>query len=631
MTIQKPPMFFLHACFVVILASLTAVSLSTNPLSEWWKPIDIGSVALLDTSSYIDPYRTDTSRFRPFVYGYAGASSTTTSTTTQSFDECMEKCIEDADCHAFEINMLFLPFQCRVSVTPCPEGVCSQFTSHPEWKHFVRDNDDTHLSVKSTVSLDTLDGIYKEREVAKTHGYSVVELTNDKNFDYMEVETSDALPNSISVDYVWFEYKETAQSMWLKCQRVQLPRVKSKYRVQNMCIQYEFTGAAKSECDVLKESWEYHSITPRTTKIRNIHFDDTEPSLKTCSDNLVTDPGTKSKIRYQKLGKVHAVRLFSPAGKFEVTKIALVTLQEIFAEEPTIVTQSGDNAFRLPQNTTAISDDPRNMVSDWYYNIVKDGGHLWCRNPRNSSNPITATNVFQRMHHTCYYRGSTLSKKTNSAMSDEERIHYFTPAQCSFDTHKIPSCTKAWVEIHERCQGWEYCAVSLAEATNVKVYHKGGVSLNNVYRGQDVDFPIVSWTSGWNRAQSKESEYNWSLDYTTDVLLVLHDCQDTFHDFSGCSQCSSPYYEAEYNPDIKYEDLRIYKYSKDEQYCRPQPGLYENDCKKNFFCPKGSSKNDFTDHQYWTCRTNFNAKQKVSTGTDITEQEVNQGFGCFLN
>ena len=57
----------------------------------------------------------------------------------------------------------------------------------------------------------------------------------------------------------------------------------------------------------------------------------------------------------------------------------------------------------------------------------------------------------KRMHHMCYYRGSTLSKTSKTAMSDVERIHYFESDQCSFDINEIPNCAKAWVEIQESC------------------------------------------------------------------------------------------------------------------------------------------------------------------------------------
>ena len=49
-------------------------------------------------------------------------------------------------------------------------------------------------------------------------------------------------------------------------------------------------------------------------------------------------------------------------------------------------------------------DDARNTVVDWYYNILRDGGYLWCRNPLTSTNPIPVTNVFHRMRMLCGYK-----------------------------------------------------------------------------------------------------------------------------------------------------------------------------------------------------------------------------------
>lgn len=212
-------------------------------------------------------------------------------------------------------------------------------------------------------------------------------------------------------------------------------------------------------------------------------------------------------------------------------------------------------------------------------------------------------------------------------MSGKERIHYFNAEQCSFDANNIPNCGKSWVEIQENCQGWEYCESVLNQASNVEIYHHGTHS-NGTFNGKQVEFPIVSWKSGWNRADSIDSELMWSIDYTTDILLVLHDCLTEFDDFSGCSNCMSPYYEAEYNPNITVQNLRIYKYDISAQYCRPQSTVWENKCKQGSFCPKGENTG-FEAHQYWTCRTNFNWKQDVITAVSNTKEDINQGFGCF--
>eukprot|EP01084_Bolivina_argentea_P076580 138799_1 len=163
--------------FIFYLCGFVTSSFTTNILNEWWKPKDFGTVGLLDTSSFINPYRTDTSRFRPYIYGFV---STATPITTQSFEECMKTCIQDTTCKAFEINMLSLPFRCRLSVKPCIDGSCSEFQSHPQWKHFVRDNFNTHISVASTVSIDTLDNKYKESQSYKMAGYSIE--VNQKKF-----------------------------------------------------------------------------------------------------------------------------------------------------------------------------------------------------------------------------------------------------------------------------------------------------------------------------------------------------------------------------------------------------------------------------------------------------------------
>ena len=161
--------------------------------------------------------------------------------------------------------------------------------------------------------------------------------------------------------------------------------------------------------------------------------------------------------------------------------------------------------------------------------------------------------------------------------------------------------------------GWEYCSGTLNQASDVTIYHKYSQT-HSILDGQPVELPAVAWKSGWNRAESRDSELNWSIDYMTDILLVLHDCQAAFDDVSGCSQCGSTYYEAEYNPAVTVQNLRIYKYNTSSQYCRPQPSVWENKCESQLFCPKGGVNTDFQDHNYWSCRTNFNGEQNVVTG-----------------
>lgn len=332
---------------------------STNALNEWWRPTDIGSVALLDTSSYIDPYRADTSQFRPYVSGYTTNTPPVSHINTNSFEQCMEQCIKDINCKAFEINMLILPFRCKLSVKPCLDGSCSEFISHPEWKHFVRDDFNTNIS-QSIISLTTLDGKYRPRQTHKINGYSVTANLGGNVFDYVEIEVSDASPDSTLIDYVWFEYKLQSNSPWLKCQRVQLPQIATIYHVPNMCLQFKFdTNVVEQKCDVLKESWEYHPITTQTTKIGTVHLDDQQPgiSLQTCSDNLVQNNAKgMAKIYYEKLDAVHQIRLFSTVGKFAVDRLDPKLLQQTVPNpSPPIVTRAGDDGFKHPHNSTTKS------------------------------------------------------------------------------------------------------------------------------------------------------------------------------------------------------------------------------------------------------------------------------------
>ena len=382
--------------------------LNTNPLNQWFKPTDYGSTTLIDTSSFIDPYRSDSdiSRFRPFIDGYVSTTIPTSIITTQSFEECMEQCIQDSNCKAFEINMLILPFRCKISVKPCPDGSCSEFISHPHWKHFVRDDNNTQTT-SSTISLDTLDGKYRSKKIHQVHGFSVEILLNNSLFDYIEIEVLDASPDSIAIDYIWFEYKTTSTSNWLKCERVQLPQIATTYHIPNKCIKYDFHPNVQSKCNVLKESWEYHPITTQTTKIGNVYLEDPMAvlnagiSLQTCSDNLVRDTTRNAEIYYDKLGPVHAVRLFSTIGKFVIHRIEAKILQQtpgITAPVTHKISQFGDTNFKHPPNTTVLSSDPRNTVDEWYYNILKDGGYLWCRNPVNSANANIAVNVFKQTY-----------------------------------------------------------------------------------------------------------------------------------------------------------------------------------------------------------------------------------------
>ena len=133
-----------------------------------------------------------------------------------------------------------------------------------------------------------------------------------------------------------------------------------------MCIQYDFEASYQQQCGVLKESWEYHEITTQTTKIGTVYLNDetaqsqTPPaiSVETCGRNdalqmnMNIDP--PSKIYYDKMQKVHAIRLFSNSGKFAVTSFEPhIHNASTFSTEKSITTIYGDNSFERPTNTSA--------------------------------------------------------------------------------------------------------------------------------------------------------------------------------------------------------------------------------------------------------------------------------------
>ena len=170
----------------------------------------------------------------------------------------------------------------------------------------------------------------------------------------------------------------------------------------------------------MKQSWEYHTITPQTTKIGNVYFDITKtPSLQTCTHSLDI-----TSIQYKKLQSIHSIRLFSHSAKFNIKRLELIKLKQTAVQQKVVkVTKFGDDSFDLPQpqNNTNQSNPififfcfvvayslkifykyiytlkgDMNGIENSYYSILRDGGHLWCRNPLNlGSTQLTATNVFR--------------------------------------------------------------------------------------------------------------------------------------------------------------------------------------------------------------------------------------------
>ena len=216
--------------------------------------------------------------------------------------------------------------------------------------------------------------------------------------------------------------------------------------------------------------------------------------------------------------------------------------------------------------------------------------------------------------HTCYSQGRT-EPDPDSAVEGGRTLQ-FAEEFCSFDSASVPTCGKWWVQIVEDCQGIGRCLAQISEAQDIAVNLGSG------------EMPVVSWVSSWLRSGD---------DFHTSVLLILHECETEFDALAGCSKCNSPYYEATYMKDI--EGHRVYEYAESKQYCRPQPNLFEEECEKDGFCPKGPPAgecepdqfcpdNPFTDLRYWSCRTNFNGQQETETGTQSKSQPITQGFGC---
>lgn len=221
-------------------------------------------------------------------------------------------------------------------------------------------------------------------------------------------------------------------------------------------------------------------------------------------------------------------------------------------------------------------------------------------------------------------------------ISGNQRMHEFSKMQCTFNDESPPKCGNAYIKIIEKCPEWnEYCIEELAKiepTEDISIYFKGSPN-KNIYESKSVEYPIVVWNSSWNRASASNDKIFWSIDHGTHLFLVLYNCEQEITDsyLLGCEQCTSAYYESILNTDISYNELRMYKYSKEWQFCRPQMSIFEDQCTQNF-CPKGDidiqGTREFSEHNIWQCRTNYNQDQVHTVNENLIS--ANQGFACWM-
>ena len=158
---------------------------SANSLTEWMKPQEIGTMFIMDESSFVEPYRSgrdELAYFKPYLYGYTHIDALAAPTKVWSFEKCMNACIMDEACEAFEINMLFLPFLCELNVEPwpCPEHhgtatSCSTiFQTHSAWRHFARIRMEApETALPPIVAIEDITDEFQYIETANFQAYSV--------------------------------------------------------------------------------------------------------------------------------------------------------------------------------------------------------------------------------------------------------------------------------------------------------------------------------------------------------------------------------------------------------------------------------------------------------------------------
>jgi len=625
--------FLFDLGFVGVGGSIVAVQ-------QMWVEYEHPTEFLKDTS-FFEPDRADTGNFGPILYGYNSNAGDGTNET--SFESCMNTCIQDSNCHGFQIKMVILPFYCQTlddTIANCTENSCG-FVSDPYWHHFRREYDST-----DAVTIETInDNSYYEDQTP--HGWLFIKYeVNSPNFDwdYIEITTTDAYKGISFVTSFWLEYQKL-DGVWYKCQNIELPHRSQTITLVNECYDVTFPH---SRCDIFYKSWDYSQISARTTEIDELSL--TSGNVWYYEDicgNLVLNQGQYFRMTPLDYTQVQGMRIYSSAGKVDVVSIEfkeyptydseLVKLSAAGEWGPVTNDFEDIDAFVMPtlsELDEKFVDSDSHTLSEWYFEIIDSGGHLWCRNKDEIRDEVSQNNddndfvpvidVFKRKHHICRYKGATKTEDGSQNIVDgsgTKRIHQFTSHQCSFDSNKITisSCQNAYISIYESCHYWT-TSCQLSAPSNANIDLTG-------------DYPVLTYDSSWNRQWNDET-FNFDIDYYNDVYVILWNC-DTEQTLFGCEDCYAPYFESINNP---YSVLteRVYHYSPDWQFCRPQPNFYDNQCELDQFCPKFNWRhsNSFTfdtNDAYrasasfdkpssWTCRTRLN------TGTTSTN-----GFGCWVD
>jgi len=569
--------------------------------------------------------------------------TTTPFDLTNSFEECVEKCNNDEHCRAFEINMLYLPFQCRASnLDPCltPTTNCINFVQDPFWKHFAKKQNGTTSSTTSKVSLDFSPHYEYKPATQPSNNFAIERALSVDEFNWQSIELDiDVALSSPLIRYLWFEFWSDTKNKWYKCQKIPFRQTSV---INNQCLQFSFENS-QADCDVLKQSWGYWSPDTLSQQIGHVHLANTAyaasgTTLEECEDDMEYIPGQSGKVEYKHIQSTK-IRFLSLEGSFLINDIVIralpITHTGTTAQKKDVV----DSVYNAQKKQFKFPND--NEKKNTYLQVLKNGGFLWCKNLENGR----MTNIFQREHHFCYYVGSTMDVDTRSyySVGNINRMHQFAENQCSFQFSAKPQCSSQWVYIQENCEGVQHCSQVIKPVSNIDFRYN---SSNNE------SYPTVSWRSSWNRMYESRSgsATSWPLDYHTVVLLVLHGCVADFDATQGCSQCRSDYFEVEQIPGLVIQNEPVFKYNVTEQFCRPQPTLFEHQCQTQenqapLFCPKGFKKvskadgsseyqplSDFASHNYWTCRTKEHGKQNITDeNEDRHETDVDQGFMCSMN